>query len=173
MRKVLLLLFFGVGISGFVIGQSLDRTVLSSYWGDAVGGGMALEWTLGQVAILPAIKNDLLLTQGFHQPTLRVEPLDNENLLIDPEIQSRWSDVSFDIRPNPVRSRLQVNVTGYFDSEISVLLYDATGHGLIDQKVTTGTSSVMLDMERFAPGTYILRIVGGNDHIESHKIIKI
>lgn len=58
--------------------QSLSQEVIGSAGGFNMIGEVHLSWTLGEVMVETYSKNNLYLTQGFHQPLVKTIALDEE-----------------------------------------------------------------------------------------------
>jgi hypothetical protein len=61
-----LLLFFG--LMGQMIGQSIERQVISCMGHSFVNANVQVDFTLGETAIQTFSMNGIVVTQGFHQP---------------------------------------------------------------------------------------------------------
>lgn len=151
MKKLLFLLAIGLFCLGPVVAQTMAPSVISSAGGAERTPTLSLEWTLGELAVQSLETRNGLQTEGFHQPVLKVEAqaLVNEN-----ELAARYD---IQIRPNPVRSYLQVNVRSEETAAIQLTLIDLNGKVLIRRTLAYPFDFSALDMEAYPAGLYLLR----------------
>ena len=79
-------------------------------------------------------------------------------------------DRKITIYPNPTKGSLAVEITGGDDKDkINILVLSAQGIQLQSRKAATGIT--LVDMVKYPPGWYILRVQAG-DKVTELKIIK-
>ena len=149
---------------GWLFAQNADPSVVAAGGGTATGGQVQLEWTLGEAAAVSASTPKLLLTEGFHQPSLEVEPVvaAPSGPATLPDIQPVGPNsppvFSATIFPNPVASQLSVRFdgAGKFDGA-RVEMLSAGGKTLLDQLLPAGEPQAVLQLADLPPGIYFLR----------------
>ncbi len=94
---------------------------------------------------------------------------ENEETVEEPQIfTDHLSQSTILIYPNPTKGLLKIEINGGINP-VDLQLYDMSGRLL--QQESNVASSVTLDLSRLPAGTYILRLVSGNQKNE-WKIIK-
>ena len=122
--------------------QDSAPSVISPNGGIAADSHMILEWTIGEVAVQTLRSGDNVYTEGFHQPVLKVEIIEQE--VIRPRVASEDPGDKGTIRvvPNPVSALLTV----YFDftetMEVNVQVNDVNGRMHKNEKVTIEKGSL-------------------------------
>ena len=137
--------------------QQISREVISPGGNIEKIENMSLNWTLGEIATATVYSGDMILTEGFHQPTLLVRQVQH--------LASRTAELpeGFEITafPNPVSAQLQVRLKG--DGTIDpvfLVLISADGKILNRQKVDAVTSAHQIDMSSYLAGSYVLTCLG-------------
>ena len=69
MKSVVLSFMFLI-LWNFSFSQSLSPTLISSAGAYAAAGDITLSYSLGEIAVTTLTTDNLVLTQGFHQPQL-------------------------------------------------------------------------------------------------------
>jgi hypothetical protein len=150
----LFLLVFIIEVNGQL------QSVIAATGGDFSEGQVFVSFTLGEVGILTVGKEDMVVTQGFHQPKLVVIPINEvEGLAI--EIQAY---------PNPVSEYLNVVSSEILPAGSSYRLYSING-GLVEEKLLEGTTT-KVEFQSLVSATYVLKVVQNSQTIKSFKIIK-
>ncbi len=128
--------------------QTVNPSVISPAGNTDKTESISLDWTLGETAVKSVGYRDQMLTEGFHQSTIKVISIENENLL---------SKYQFLIAPNPVQSIL--NLRSFSDENIplNVQLTDLNGKTL-SVLLATSNDSKDIDMSPYMAGIYILSI---------------
>lgn len=159
-------LFFSILLfnSFYLISQSLTPSILSVQGGINQFDGITIEWTLGENFTETITLGNKILTQGFHQTTLKKIKYENENPV---------SLINITTFPNPVFSILNIQLPKDFNTQFNINLFDINGNYIKALKVTENSSTIQLDMTYLATGVYILNISNSSRNIvESHRIIK-
>jgi hypothetical protein len=169
MEKRILSVLFGMGILCIMHAQQLTPEIISSAGGIDKTAKISLEWTLGEPASSTIYAENYLLTEGFHQPVIRVEEI--------VKIATRTiedSDLQFQVFPNPVRTVLDVIVQG--ESKTSTVLFilaDVQGKQLHRQELDPLLDSQKIDMQNLSSGVYILNcMLNDGTPLQSFKIFK-
>lgn len=82
------------------------------------------------------------------------------------------NDIQFTIFPNPTDGELRVRIDSPSERSVHYLLYDMNGRSLAAHKWEPGMSAdYEIDLSRYAAGTYLLRILSGEDLVEK-RIVK-
>jgi hypothetical protein len=147
-KLLFLLLFCSSGF--FVTAQSIERSVIASDGASNTLGEITLDWTLGELATTTLVTDDVMLTQGFHQPVLSVtKVLTYENL---------EDFYSVRVMPNPVSTFLKVDVQSEREEPLSVELLDLSGKILRQQAMEFPFQQLEFDMGIFPGGLYLVRV---------------
>jgi hypothetical protein len=165
MKKKLILPLIGLGMVYLCNAQSLSPSVISSSGTVNQNDKIQLEWTLGEIAIESHQTTNGLLTEGFHQPILRIEEMEPSGS--SREEISTISDLDISIRPNPVNALLTVDIKSGLDQNGTITLTDLAGQRL--QKLETSLFAQQLewDFSPFPSGMYFLYF-----HTKEGKLLK-
>ena len=122
--------------------------------------GFEISWTIGEPVIQTFSSGATILTQGLHQTNLQVTPV-NKLLLPNLEIS---------VFPNPSSEFIVIRLNELPPSP-KFALFNLSGK-LISQKNIESTNT-QLNLNEFAPGTYLLKIMQEkNQELQTFKIIK-
>lgn len=144
-EKLLLLLFCFCGCI-YGIAQSLSPSVLASQGAISQGDNFSLEWTLGELAVATIRTPDGMLTEGFHQPVLKVE-----------ELTSLTEGYQITLAPNPVKSILSVDIRSETEAEVTMQLLNLNGQPLQIHRANFPFETTELDLSNYPSGLYFLR----------------
>ncbi len=138
---------------------AIAQQVIAGGGGNHTNSTGRITYTIGEPVFTTASTGGHTLTQGFQQPWADISTLVEEE--VEPII-------GINVYPNPVRHVLYIDVPDGANADRFVL-YDATGRQVTDGRIIgTGTQ---LDMQPYASGGYILRVIGANDtHQQAFKI---
>ena len=119
-----------------------------------------LSWTIGELAISTLNSESIILTQGFHQSNLNIT-----------EIVYKASPSNiFSVYPNPTNSSILIKANSGNPEKMEISLYDFRGG--LNHKVKMTGYEIIIDMQRFNPGSYLLEIKKENNTIATYHIIK-
>jgi Secretion system C-terminal sorting domain len=140
--------------------QSSGPAVVAAGGGISAGGLFQLEWTLGEATVTSTAASKLLLTEGFHQPSLEVEPVVSTPFDPAEEPAESPDDPAFTatIYPNPVASELTIHFGGgekFGGAQVELL--SAEGKTLSSLQLQPGQPQATLQMGEQPPGLYFLR----------------
>ncbi|MFD2937674.1 T9SS type A sorting domain-containing protein [Spirosoma flavum] len=168
MKHILLSLTCFLAMSQTSFAQLFSPSVVAAAGSSARTKTLALEWTLGELVVTTAQTGGRLYTQGFHQPTLRVEELATRVELSGQDAAYRIS-----VAPNPVVSVLNVSISAPDENSLALSLMDMNGHQQLAKTVTGSTAPWPIEMAHLPAGTYLLRISQSTGRpVKTYKIIK-
>ncbi len=125
--------------------QTVQNQVIASGGGNSVSGNIDMEFTIGEPVIETFETPGLVLTQGFHQPSLVLTLIEEPDMLTD-----------INIFPNPVRDELTIDIPADYNSKILYRLFDLNGKLLQSGEFYSGSN--FLEMQAYATASYVLII---------------
>lgn len=147
--------------------QQLRPAVISAGGDLSKGGGISLEWTLGEPVTESFSGADKWYTQGFHQPLLVAKGFPSA---ADPEI----TGYTLTIAPNPVQSFLNLTIKAPGNEKLFFLMTDISGRRLPLQAVSTGSQTLRLDLSELISGFYLLEARSSSGRlVYSYKLVKV
>lgn len=152
MRSLLVLLPLAAPIAGTA------QTVVSGGGGHHADAATRITYTIGEPVIATAGANNVVLTQGFHQPWADITTLVDD---------SPANTIVINVYPNPVSHTLHIACEDAADAQ-QYFLHDAAGRLVNEGRITSSITD--LDMEAYASGGYILRVLGNDTTLKSFKI---
>lgn len=136
------------------------QEVVSSAGNNHQAGDIAISWTLGEVAIASFFSDDLILTQGMHQPVLIVTSVED----------CIACSYKFVLYPNPAAEYVMLEFDNTGVAAFNYRLFNASGSildfGSIDQ------SGQRIKLSDYKNGYYILSIYEENKLVKTFNIIK-
>ncbi len=162
MKKLTFLFIFFL-LTGLVKGnaQTLSPTVISSGGDFFENSNVSISWTLGETVTETFSNSSIILTQGFHQP------------LTEAVSNGLWNsaslDMDIDVYPNPSKNKLHIYMSRLEFDSYTLELYDMNGQKYLTKNVSE--KNYILNMESFAAGSYLIRIVTP-EGFQTFKIIK-
>ncbi|MCB0651944.1 MAG: hypothetical protein KDC85_11770 [Saprospiraceae bacterium] len=168
MRKVFLCLI-GMGLVTIASAQEQSPTVMAAAGGStAKGAAMTLDWTLGELSVSSLETPNGLLTEGFHQPMLRVETI------LESPVKQGGKDLEMTLAPNPVSSSLSIRIHSEWEGEGELALWDARGQRLQRATVDLSLAQLEWDLGGYASGIYSVTLRDAKGLLlRSYKISKI
>ncbi len=130
---------------------AIAQQVIAGGGGDHANSTGRITYTIGEPVIATASTGGHTLTQGFQQPWAGI------STLVDDEVDPL---IGINVYPNPVRHVLYIDAPFGANADRFVL-YDAVGRQVTDGRIT-GTET-QLDMQPYASGGYILRVISANE----------
>lgn len=154
---VLVLFLSGAGLSGILAQQA----VLSS-GGDAASAQGSVSYSLGQVAYTSQSSQSGEVNAGVQQP-VKVIMVGNEFPI---------SEVTIVVYPNPTQDKLVVDLSGEYpvSGQYALSLYDLYGKILLQERILS--ASVIVPLDAYAHGMYLLKVSHNTDVIKTFKVIK-
>jgi hypothetical protein len=158
------LFFIGIVLSSFLCSaQNTDTKVISPAGGNDKTENVSIDWTLGEPAVKTVDAGDMIITEGYHQPVLKV---------ISNEVITPASNYKFQIAPNPVRSILNFKSASEEKNGLNVRLTDINGKILLVLSAAANDSKD-IDMSQLGNGIYLLSISNSDGNvIETFRVIK-
>lgn len=138
--------------------QTLTSSVISVAGGfENTPSGMSLSWTIGEPIVDPLRSGDVVLTQGFQQPDLKLS-----TAFTDPGFEAVLT-----VYPNPTMGYLQMETD--FKQEIRYRLMDISGK-LIDEG--SWKQQHIIDVHALPAGPYAIYFVAEDRMVKSLLINK-
>lgn len=111
-------------------------------------------YTVGEVVINTITSPNKDLTQGFHQPTLKVL-----------SISSFEEKLNINLFPNPTKDFVQFTS----DKNVNITVNDISGKTLYSE---TNVNQKTIDLSEYERGVYFVTVYRNNKTIGTYKIIK-
>ena len=138
--------------------------VISAYGGHATAANVSVDWTMGEMMVENKRSNEMLYTQGFHQPIVNAS---KQTSLIVSE------NILFSVYPNPVVSFVNVEFETVKDRNVTISLVDANGKSLQTKSVNTSVKKTLMQLLGYSVGSYYLIIKDQSGKtLETIKLIK-
>jgi hypothetical protein len=132
---------------------------------------MILEWTIGEVAVQTIRSGDKMYTEGFHQPSIRVEPFEEEQLHTR-AVSSTPGTIR--VAPNPVGDLLNIELDLAEEMEVVIQLNDISGQLIRNEKMQVAKGTMQMDFSNVASGMYVLVVKSlDGQFVRTCKISKI
>ncbi len=136
------------------------QQVIPATGGSASGSDGTVSYTVGQVAYSNINATDGSVTEGVQQPW---------EISVVNGIDIVGIDLEISAFPNPTSNNLTLTVASGFQG-LSYQLYDMQGKNLQNKVIDDRNTSI--DLERYAPAVYFLRVRNETNEIKTFKIIK-
>ncbi len=96
------------------------------------------------------------------------------NLIAEPILESREAPqmVSFELYPNPTKSNLNIMIPRTVEFIGSVQIFNTNGQLIHELKNVSADKTISLDVQRFLPGVYFVRLKSGTSHQVKKLIIE-
>lgn len=170
--------------------QVRQSDIVSAGGGYVASESLSVSYTIGETAIGTLKSNDLIVVQGFQQgyfvvPDDTIVPPDTvipkpdtvipkpDTVIPKPDTTSISGSLAnaVSVYPNPVRSILYVELSGYCAESCKVMCYDMTGRVVADE-VFVDDKRLFIDMANMPQGAYFVKVVAPNGDIVNKKIMK-
>lgn len=138
--------------------QSLSPTVVATAGETYTSPTVNVEWTLGELMI-ESYAGTLVLTQGFHQPTVQITSLK--------DLAASLGTIK--VYPNPTTSSLSIESEKH--GNLQVALWDMNGRLLLQKRLSATISQ--LELSHLPQGIYVLRMTDGQRATRSIRIEKL
>jgi len=156
--KIKLILFPLLTWATFSYSQTLSPSVIALAGGyEKTPGGMTVSWTLGELVIEPLRSDNLLLTQGFQQPELKVS-----TGFVDPAFTHGLSTF-----PNP--TSLELFMQTDYQEAVSFRMVDMAGKLIKEGK---WTHKNVVDVSALSQGMYAIYYLVDGRMVRSELINK-
>jgi hypothetical protein len=161
MRATILFIILCAG-SGFpAIAQTLSHHVVSPAGDVDRNDRIELAWTIGEIAVSGRTQLTESITEGFHQPIIRIEPID-----VDYPNQTTAQDIA--VYPNPANHALHVRFDKPTTGNWQFTLTTADGAQVSQHKHVTGSTDATLDVSLLPAGMYFL-LLRNEDNTRQHQ----
>lgn len=144
--------------------QSISNQVVSTSGSSGSGGGLFVDFTVGEIVVQSLSSSNYIVTQGFHQTYIENVSVDNQ-----PGLQ-----VKIELYPNPTADEVTVQLSGEELPDMLASLYDATGRMLMSRLLFEGnqqSATLKVDVRSLAAGTYYIQLQ--NDKQQPVKTLKV
>jgi hypothetical protein len=160
MKKPIIIFLFCLLFHLSAPAQEVKPEVISTAGGSYETTGIQLSWTLGEPAIAAYANGNVMLSQGFIQPEIKVE-----SGYSDPVIR-----LSMKVYPVPAANSVTLEFS-VIPEGLSVELYNLQGTRLYAEPVRS--ERFQIDLKPWPASEYILKIVSAdNKMIQSYTLIK-
>ena len=161
MRATILFIILYAG-SGFpALAQTLSHHVVSPAGNVDRNDRIELAWTLGEIAVNGRTQLAESITEGFHQPIIRVELVDD-----DSPFQTAAPDIA--VYPNPTNHALHVRFDNPTTGNWQFTLTTADGAQVSQHKHSSGSTDATLDVSSLPAGMYFL-LLRSEDNAQQHQ----
>ncbi|WP_309640766.1 T9SS type A sorting domain-containing protein [Flavobacterium sp.] len=128
--------------------------------GDASGKSGTAAYSVGQTSYTSDLGSRGSTSQGVQHAYEIFKISDSKH----------FSDAHFSMYPNPTEDIINIDVGNFETKNLSYQLYDIAGKLQLAGKLAGQTTSVAL--KGFPTGTYVVRLLSGEQSIQTFKIIK-
>jgi len=181
MKTVQIIIIMLAAFSASMRAQSLERNVIAAGGKTKIAGNIMLEYTIGETFVKTLSSPSNKITQGFHQPTVTVTRVMNEQeapAVIEDAAErttaglaTEANNFKVEIFPNPATDYIMVRTETV--SQISTLtLIDISGKLVYSGKLNE--TEKRIDLGFLPNGKYFLSVRNEDGSInESFKLIKV
>jgi hypothetical protein len=138
----------------------LAQQVVATAGGTLGNSNGTISYTIGEGVTQTLTKGDKTLTQGFHQTTVLVIPINKKKDL----------DFSISVYPNPTSDKVTVKVEKEDITGLQFLLFNMNGKLILQKNLESNETSV--SVEQLSSGFYLLKIQEGAIELRTFKIVK-
>lgn len=136
------------------------QTVITTAGDHVENDGISVTWTLGEVVTETLSHDNLILSQGQQQFTVRLISAIGEK-----------HELALAVYPNPTNNALSVAFSGDGKSSLMLTLHNSLGSEIRQQKLTSNQENT-ISMAEYPAGVYIITIKDQKEILRSFKIIK-
>ncbi len=141
--------------------QQVLPMVVSSAGGHYQGSSLSLDWTIGQIVTTTTRSEPIVITQGFHQPSLSITAIENQLQNID----------KVRVYPNPTADHIEVDLKLKRRSNIEIDLVDLNGKIVATKQIAGRHMKERFGVTNLPAGMYFLYIrVDHDKYLKSFKI---
>ncbi len=147
-----------------IFAQIDDLHIVASSGNSFQTTNLELDWTLGEPVIITMENENILLTNGFHQPTYDVISSTSHT------DQSIFADIF----PNPFTDQLNILVSIEKLNTGNIELIDLTGHCVWDESFSGKKINTHLNSSSLPSGLYFITIANHTGQIaQSFPVVKL
>jgi len=151
-------LFASIALSMLIANLSFSQEVISASGDHNQNSSGSISWTLGETVTETLQGTSSTLTQGFHQPVVKVISLE--------KIQS----YSVDAYPNPTSDILNLKIEEDLTKGFHYVIYDINSRELASGKAITNITEI--PFSKYAAGTYIIKVFCNELNSTVIKVVK-
>jgi hypothetical protein len=167
MDRKKLLLFLLLSLGTLVYAQQADPSVVAPAGTSTTGAGITLDWTVGELLTQTRHSTEGMLTEGFHQPVLKVE----EVLTAAPELEKSQIDVL--VYPNPTQANLHITITAGPEGQGELALQALDGRLLRAETINLASGDHTWSLAAYPAGLYLISLkTKQGELLKSFKITK-
>jgi hypothetical protein len=155
--KLIAMLLSTIGLAGLHAQETLPAT-----GGEASGSGGTISYTVGQIVYSTNTGTNGSEAQGVQQPY--------EIWMVTALDEMKNITLHASVYPNPVSDFLTLKIQSENKVQYLISLYDANGK-LFESKKTDGVET-SIDMTKYTPAVYYLKVTSNNATIKTFKILK-
>jgi hypothetical protein len=155
--KLSAVLLLGLGLTGL---QAQEAIPTSS--GEASGSGGSASFSVGQVFSKTNTGTNGSVAEGVQQPY--------EISVVSGIEDAKDISLICSVYPNPTKDFLTLKVENYPLDELRYHIYDIQGK-LLESKIVTADQTG-IEMDKFTPATYLLKVIHNNIEVKTFRIIK-
>lgn len=146
MMKKLILLLISISVVVQTNAQETDLHIVSSVGGSYQADNLSLDWTMGEVIVPTLEKTDLVLSQGFHQPSYQLvalHPISPEERLVE-------------VFPNPFSDEISIKSNSTKPSNGLIEIYDIHGRKVLQKEFNGTEATDFISTAALPSGSYIM-----------------
>ena len=146
MKKIIFLILM---TTQYVLGQQIERDVVSNGGGYYETESYKTSWTVGESAIKTYETATLILNQGFQQGDIEIETS---------IIQLQINELEIKVYPNPTYDLISLEIINQVSiPDLKIQLLDISGKLLLSKVFKINKTEI--EMNKFVSGMYILKII--------------
>ncbi|WP_235297925.1 T9SS type A sorting domain-containing protein [Portibacter marinus] len=154
----IVIFLFGILSGSWADAQSLSSEVISSEGNVSNTSTLSIEWTLGELMVNSVHTDNLILTEGFHQPLLEVIGISDLFPLALRNGNDLIKEVKVNAWPNPFHETVNIQVEMPYDQELLVQCFNAQGRRMAQQKQILSNNISEVSLDGYASGLYFLKV---------------
>jgi len=145
--------------------QSQVQSVIGNTGGSLEKDGLVIEFTLGETIINTFSNNRHVITQGFHQPDIKLSTA---------TIAHKGNTFDVTVFPNPFQLEFIIALEGDEHPVRRIDLIDINGRVIYTERQSSIASNIKIDGSSYNPGIYFLQYRDASGYlIYSEKILKL
>ena len=165
MKKKSFLIFLTCFVYFYGNSQHLSPCLLSTDGGISENESIILEWSLGESFIETVSSNAILITQGYHQPSIQSETLVSE-------LSNPVNGFEMIVMPNPASTFLFVNISNPDLLKTEIKLYDISGRMIQTVSNFNADSRIEFDVSELVSGIYLMHVTTSDGlFLASQKVV--
>ncbi len=168
MKRVVILSILCIGLITLIHAQQTEQAVIAPAGSVDEIHTISIEWTLGELAVQTLTNQNIMLTEGFHQPWLQVE-----EIIIPPQIVLD-KQVQVSVFPNPVQFKLNIKIEADLEGKARLSLKTIEGQLMKSETIDFDSKVHEWDIINYPAGFYVLTLHNHKGELlKSFKITKI